>query len=93
MAAIADELAHMGVAVGEGQTSASWTHAADDSEDSVLTVKVRVPPHSSGPTAVSFPVCLVFLGSWLMLGLERGKLLLVGHMLLMMLKTTSLLSR
>lgn len=42
MTVIVDELAHMGVSVGNDQSSASWAPTiTDDAEDSVLTVKVN----------------------------------------------------
>lgn len=45
MAAITDELAHTGVAVGEGSAPVSWTHTADNAEDSVLVVQARYTAH------------------------------------------------
>ena len=42
MTVIVDELAHMGVSVGNDQSPASWASTVtDDAEDSVLTVKVN----------------------------------------------------
>ena len=41
MTVIVDELAHMGVSVGDAQSSASWAPTGiEDADDSVLTVKV-----------------------------------------------------
>ena len=53
MAAISEELAHMGVAVGEGQGGPGWTHMADDADDSVLTVKVADLDHCNRVLHVS----------------------------------------
>ena len=58
MTAISEELAHMGAAVGEGQGGPSWTHMADDADNSVLTVKVGYLVLLSAAFGATFERCM-----------------------------------